>query len=401
MAANVEGVRGLVAEQSGVYDLAVVGSGILGLASALAAARQGKRVIVIEKSAQPVGASIRNFGFVTVTGQRRGAHWKRALRSRDVWAEIAPQAGIEIVHRGLVLVARRPEAAAVLEAFLRTEMGEGCRLVSQAEARDIVPSLKPGAAALLHSPHDLRVESRDAVPRLAAWLREEMGVAFMTGIHVHEVAPPRIRTSEGTVEAEAAVVCPGDDFSSLFPERLRAAKLGICILQMLRVQPATPTPFGAAVMTDLSLARYEGYSGLPESEPLRQRLEREQTEELEAGVHLIAVQSADGSLVVGDSHAYGDTALPFARESVDDLILRELDKVVDLPGRQVVQRWTGSYATRTGEVVFFDRPSDALRILIVTGGTGASTAFALGQEAVGDLFGSHANRVEADAGALS
>ena len=57
---------------SRVYDLAVVGSGILGMASALAAARQGKRVIVIEKNARAVGASVRNFGFVTVTGAGAG-----------------------------------------------------------------------------------------------------------------------------------------------------------------------------------------------------------------------------------------------------------------------------------------------------------------------------------------
>ncbi|MGR3782612.1 MAG: FAD-dependent oxidoreductase, partial [Albimonas sp.] len=54
------------------YDVAVVGAGILGLAHALAAARLGKRVVVIERDAQANGASIRNFGFVTVNGQQAG-----------------------------------------------------------------------------------------------------------------------------------------------------------------------------------------------------------------------------------------------------------------------------------------------------------------------------------------
>ena len=61
-----------------VYDVAIVGAGIVGLAHALAAVRLGKRVIVIDRDARANGASIRNFGFVTVTGQKAGASWEGA-----------------------------------------------------------------------------------------------------------------------------------------------------------------------------------------------------------------------------------------------------------------------------------------------------------------------------------
>jgi glycine/D-amino acid oxidase-like deaminating enzyme len=108
------------------FDLAIVGAGIVGLAHALAAARRGKRVIVIERDRRPNGASIRNFGFITVTGQANGETWRLARRSRDVWAEIATLAGIAIEHSGLVVTMRRQESLAVAEAFLATEMGEGC-----------------------------------------------------------------------------------------------------------------------------------------------------------------------------------------------------------------------------------------------------------------------------------
>jgi glycine/D-amino acid oxidase-like deaminating enzyme len=54
------------------FDLAVVGAGIVRLACALAAATLGKRVVVIDRDAQANGASVRNFGFITVTGQQRG-----------------------------------------------------------------------------------------------------------------------------------------------------------------------------------------------------------------------------------------------------------------------------------------------------------------------------------------
>ena len=57
------------------FDVAVIGRGIVGLAHAFAAARAGKRVVVIDRNARATGATIRNFGFITVTGQeRQGIH---------------------------------------------------------------------------------------------------------------------------------------------------------------------------------------------------------------------------------------------------------------------------------------------------------------------------------------
>src|ERR1700761_3109895 len=123
--------------QASGFDVAVVGAGIVGLAHALAAAKTGKRVVVIDRDPRANGASIRNFGFITVTGQERGESWGLARRARDVWAEIAPQAGIDVTQKGLYLTARSAEAVAVIEAFLATEMGEGCCKLSAQQFRDI------------------------------------------------------------------------------------------------------------------------------------------------------------------------------------------------------------------------------------------------------------------------
>ncbi|WP_072388336.1 TIGR03364 family FAD-dependent oxidoreductase [Hyphomicrobium sp. CS1BSMeth3] len=380
-----------------VFDLAVIGAGIVGLAHALAAARRGLRVVVIDRDAAANGASIRNFGFVTVTGQQAGACWSRAMRSRDVWAEVAPEAGIRVEHAGLCAVARRPEARRVLEAFLSTEMGRACRLLEPREAAEKVPLLKRDAiAAALWSPHELRVESREAVPRLAAWLEAARGVTFLRSALVKDVAVPVITTTRGPVHAGCVVVCPGHDFLSLFPERIAAYGLTTCKLQMLRVMPANPSArLGTAVMSDLGFVRYLGYAELPEAEALKQRLRAEQAAHLAHGVHLIAVQSADGSLVVGDSHHYGETLDPFAATSIDDLILDELDAVLDLPGRTVSARWTGVYASAGDRLMLVDSPSDGVRIVIVTSGTGASTAFAIGEEVISELFGSTTGGVSA------
>ena len=369
------------------YDLAVVGAGILGLAHALAAARLGKRVVVIDRDAQANGASIRNFGFVTVTGQQRGLAWRRARRSRDIWAEIAPQAGIAIEHRGLVVAAHRPEAVGVIEAFMATEMAENCQMALPEQALAHVPALRrDGLKAALISHEDLRVESRTAIPLLARHLETTHGVTFRRATTVLDVAPPIIATSTGPIMAEAAIVCPNDDFQTLFAGRIAAQGPTRCKLHMLRVRPGHAVALGAAVMSDFGLARYEGYAALPEAAPLKARLAAEAPDMLANGIHLIAVQSADGSLVVGDSHHYAPTPDPFAPDAVDDLILAELDATLALPGRRVVERWTGVYPSGPG-VMFTDAPLPAVRLVMVTSGTGASTSFAIAEETVADLYG--------------
>jgi FAD dependent oxidoreductase TIGR03364 len=372
----------------GHFDVAVVGAGIVGLSHALAAAKRGKRVVVIERDARSNGASIRNFGFVTVTGQQAGACWQRAMRSRHIWADVAAKAGITVEHAGLLVVARRPEARDVLEAFAATDMGRACRLLAGNAMREKVPAVRHNAVAALWSPHELRIESRTAILKLATWLEDAHGVAFLRSTLVKDVTPPRIETTRGTVFAESAIICAGHDFQTLFSERIADYKLTTCKLQMLRVSvPAADFRLGAAVMSDLGLVRYLGYAELPEAKALKQRLHAEQANALDNGVHLIAVQSADGSLVVGDSHHYGETADPFASDRVDQLIMDEFDQVLALPGRVITERWVGVYASAADQLMLVDRPSDAIRLVIVTSGTGASTAFAIGEEVVSELYG--------------
>jgi FAD dependent oxidoreductase TIGR03364 len=368
------------------YDLAVVGAGILGLAHAYAAARLGKRVVVIERDGRANGASIRNFGFVTVTGQNRGETWRRARRSRDVWAEIAAQSGIVIEQTGLLLTMRRAESLHIAEAFLKTEMGEGCALLDRPQLLARLPQAQAtDVQAALWSPHDLRVESRAAIPRVADWLREKWNVDFLFETATLHVEPPRIQTSRGVVAADTAIVCPGDDFVSLFPDRIAPYKPTKCRLSMLRLtDPGFRLP--AALMSDLGLVRYHGYSDLPEASRLRKRLEEEQPAHLRHGVHLIVVQSADGSLVVGDSHHYDDTPQPFADAETERLILDELHAATGMAVPPVLERWTGVYASSQERTMFVDAPSPSIRIVLVTGGNGASTAFAIGEEVVGALY---------------
>jgi FAD dependent oxidoreductase TIGR03364 len=344
-------------------------------------------VAVIDRDPRANGASVRNFGFITVTGQERGESWGLARRTRDVWAEIAPQAGIAVEHKGLIVTVRRPEAVTVLEAFLKTEMGEGCQWQDGPALRKRHPEIadRDSLGALI-SPHDLRVESRTALPKLVAWLKAAQNVTFLTETAVHAVALPRIETSRGPVHADTAIVCPGDDFASLFPDRIAPYQPRRCRLSMLRLAaPGFRLP--AALMSDLSLVRYRGYAALPEAEPLRRRLAAEQAAHLANGVHLIVVQSADGSLVVGDSHHYGDLPPPFAPVEAETCILDEFQRATGMTPPPVLERWVGTYASCEDRNYFIDTPSRDVRLVMVTSGTGASTGFGIAEKTIANLFG--------------
>lgn len=369
------------------YDLAVIGAGIVGLAHALAAAKLGHRVIVLERDHNVVGASIRNFGFVTVTGQQSGECYRRALRSRDIWDSVAPEAGIQVIHQGLVLAAHHDDSLAVLEAFVDdAEVGNGCSLLSMAEALDRFPMLNPvGLRGALWSPHERRVDPRNAIPKLTHHLQTRYGVAFRFGTNVLDVDVPAIATQSGLVEADRVVVCPGADFGGLLADRIAALHLTKCKLHMMRLAPPG-WRLPAGIMSDSSLPRYLGYAELPAANAVLNRMASEQPDLLQNGIHLIVTQDADGCLVVGDSHHYSDPPSPFADERVDDLIIDLVRQTLDLPQAKVVERWTGVYPSAEKDLAIIDRPSDEVRLVLVTSGTGMSTAFAIGEEVVAELF---------------
>src|SRR5260221_7212666 len=202
----------------------------------------------------------------------------------------------------------------VLGEFAAGPMGGGCTLLDAAQARARLPSLVPDIAGALWSPHELRVEAREALPALARWLEERHGVVFAWETAVLGVEGAPVRHAAGSITADAVVLAPGAAVAAFAPELARRVGLRHCRLQMMRVAvPGVALP--GVVMSDLSLVRYGGFAAQPAAARLRAELERDCAAALAHGVHLIVAQGSDGSLVVGDSHHYADHAVPFASEA--------------------------------------------------------------------------------------
>ena len=237
----------------------------------------------------------------------------------------------------------------------------------------------------LHSPHEIRIESRDVIPLLTRWLVEALGVTVLSETVCFSAAPPRLHTSRGVVEAGAVVVCPGDDFVTLYPEHIAGFGLRRCRLSMLKLgDPGWQLP--GALMSDLGLVRYRGYGVLPEARALEAKLRAEQPRAFANGVHLIVAQGADGGLIVGDSHHYDHLPDPFAPASAEEDILDEYRRATGEDAPPVLERWTGVYAVAQDRTYLIDTPEPGVRLVIVTSGTGASTGFGLAERVIGDLF---------------
>jgi hypothetical protein len=140
-------------------------------------------------------------------------------------------------------------------------------------------------------------------------------------------------------------------------------------------------------MSDFGLIRYAGFSAQPSAAALRTRLTAEQPELVTRGIHLIVVQSADGSLVVGDSHEYASAPDPFFSSDVEAAILRLAESVLRTPNREVIERWIGLYPHSESCESFVEALDARTRPVQVTAGNGMSTPFGLVEEVIGELCG--------------
>ena len=362
------------------FDVIVVGMGIVGMAHAYTAAKQGLRVLVVDTDHYASGASVRNFGFITVTGQKEGEAWQYARRSTEIWRSVAREAAIHVEQTGACFVSKCEESSHLLEAYAQSEMGESCRILEAGALEELCGGKHFGRVEkALFSPHELRVNPREAIPRIRQWLTDQLRVEFSTNAHVQRVGKGWVETTRGTLHAERIYLCVGDRLGALCPEVWQKRKLQICSLQMLKLSPpGIRLPF--PILSDLSLIRYPGFAELPQAKELHEILKRKFASHLQHGIHLIIVQDRDGSLIIGDSHAYGDQAVPFQSEQVDKLLLSTFRDMLPGIDPEVCERWMGSYVRAEEGMAFCEEINEGVHAIEVTSGAGMSLAFGIAEE---------------------
>lgn len=365
-------------------DVVVIGAGIVGLAHAALAADRGLTVTVIERDDRPVGASIRNFGHCCITAQS-GELYDLAQSSRGHWLDFAERAGFWASEAGALVVARNDVELQILcELAERREAGQVTILGAEETTAQLrtdhgTPDPAIVGGAMLRD--DLRVDPRTTVGKLAAWLQER-GVTFLWRTSALGFDDDAVRTNRGTVYGRRTIVCVGHDVDYLFPDAGAEHIVERCTLQMSRAAQPAGLNLGPAVLTATSMLRYDAFTEMPSATALRHTVDSRLQH---IGANVMFTQHPDGSLLLGDSHAYQHTAAPFLAESSTDLINAEIGALLGTP-LEITERWQGVYASSPNGPLLVKEVQPGVTAVSVTSGIGMTVSFGLAERTLNTLF---------------
>lgn len=213
-------------------DVAVIGGGIAGIATALYLARAGVAVTVCEKGRVAAEQSSRNWGWVRQQG-RDLDELPIMIEALRLWEglqqELGEAAGLR--RTGVTYLARTEAQLAAYEGWLVHAKAHGLdtRLLSRAELDRVLPNAA-GWLGALTTPSDARAEPWTAVPAMAR-LAADAGAVIVEDCAVRtiETAAGRVSgvvTEKGTIRAPL-VLLAGGAWSSLF-----AGNAGLSIPQL-------------------------------------------------------------------------------------------------------------------------------------------------------------------------
>jgi FAD dependent oxidoreductase TIGR03364 len=374
-------------QKSSVYDVIIIGSGIVGLALARALGERGKKILVLERNDFAVGASIRNFGMIWPIGQPDGELYERALLSKSIWKEVCDDAGIWYDPVGSLHLAYNKEEMDVLQDFyVATGVNRDYKMLDSSEARKRSTSIvSKNLQGGLYSTDEIIVDSPKAIRKIPDYLNEKYGVDFRWNTFVHYVETGKVHTGKAIFEAEEIYVSTGPDFETIFPHIFSEIPLTKCKLQMMRFE-SQPSNWrlGPALCGGLSLIHYSSFKSAGSSlQVLKKFYEDQYSQYLKWGIHVMVSQNQSGELVIGDSHEYGKSHDPFDKQFINDLILDYLSHFACFPSETISASWNGTYAKMTdGSTFFIHQPMQGVTILNGLGGLGMTFSFGLAEQLI-------------------
>ncbi|MCG3266527.1 FAD-binding oxidoreductase [Yoonia sp. I 8.24] len=253
-------------------DAVVIGGGIIGVMTGWEIAKQGLKVVVLEKGRIAAEQSSRNWGWVRVQG-RDPAEIPIMQESATMWRDMNDAIGAEIGLRqgGVSFLAKTKEDLDRYASWLPDAKANGVdtRVVSKSSLTDVLPGAHGDWAGALWTPGDLRAEPWTAVPAIAR-AATDAGVTFVENCAARllDLEGGRVTgvvTESGLIKTNSVVVA-GGAWSSLFLRRH-----GVNIPQLsVRATVSATAPVdnvhnGAAVDHQLAFRRRQdgGYTLAP------------------------------------------------------------------------------------------------------------------------------------------
>lgn len=377
------------------YDLIVVGAGVLGTFHAYHAARLGKNVLLLDKDEQQKGSSTQNFGQVVPSGL--SSEWnKYGQRSLVHYLELQQKADFTVRQQGSVYIASDDAEQGLLEELREIHSNEAydSLMFSKKGILERFPDLNPAyVKSGLFYPQELSVDPRQMVHRVSEYLNETgmVHVRYNQKVvaTIQKMAGCEVETENGiTYDSEQVLICCGYSFKTLYPEVFAKSNIVISKLQMLKTKPLLNISLKSNILTGLTIRRYESFMECPSFEVLETP---ERYKNLNAnGIHVLFKQADDGSIIIGDSHEYaGINGLAelgcHSKSEIDDLIMQEARRILNLPDDCIAERWAGFYGQHQDGIFVHDEEKN-IKIITGIGGKGMTSASGYAEASVRSLY---------------
>ncbi|GLV53634.1 oxidase [Dictyobacter sp. S3.2.2.5] len=379
-------------------DIIVIGAGVLGTFHAYFAAKKGYKVLLLERNAVPSDASTRNFGMQMQTIVETNSQWAQfTLDSRAIYQSIQQECEIGVEQRGSLYLASTEAERIVLKEFAgRFAETYHCVFMEPEEVQRRYPFVqKTYCSGALYSWEDCTLEPRILVQRVIAYASSTMAIDYLPQTQVTEV----ISSSQGCLvkdaqgnrfSADQVFVCNGSQYQVLFPELFKSSGLKLCKLQMMSTvsQPGTILPH--SILSAHSIKRYPAFASCLSYHLLEQQ--RADADLQKYDIHMLARQSRDGSVILGDSHEYypldemAQDTYEYTNPQITELIVRYAQSMLDLPDWRICRMWNGYYMAHPQLPVYTHTIDNNTHIATGIGGKGMSTGPGFAQHNVARIL---------------
>lgn len=143
------------------------------------------------------------------------------------------------------------------------------------------------------------------------------------------------------------LLCCGHRLHRIGGVEVPADTVRLVRLQMLASKPQPAGIIPGNLMTGLTIRRYDAFRSCTSFARVKtpERLQPL----VDAGIHILAKQSPNSELILVDSHDYyasnqGESLDFHIDEVINNLILNELKRIVDLPALEIRHAWNGYYS---------------------------------------------------------
>jgi glycine/D-amino acid oxidase-like deaminating enzyme len=338
------------------FDVLVVGGGIVGSACALAAAREGMRVALVERDILGGGATAAGMGHIVVMDDSE-AQFALTRRSQQLWQALSGElpAGAEYRTTGTLWVAADDEemAEAARKLGYLEERDVPSRLLSGRELGELEPNLRAGLAGALLVPEDAVVYPPTVTLYLARQA-ESLGASLVVGKAVVRMGNGEVTLADGSIlRATRIVNAAGADAPECLPGvNLRKRK-------------------GHLAITD----RYPGF--------VRHQLVElgylKSAHSLTSDSVAFNVQPrSTGQLLIGSSRQYGNEDPGVDHALLSAMLQRAMGYMPGIARLNVVRVWTGFRAATPDKLPLIGPVQSDPTVWLATGheGLGITTALA-------------------------